>query len=73
MFQCHLDETFRDFDCSNSNIGLKYITSSILSPKLGTLYICYKNKNNCLKLLFILDDINPNQLCIKSNFKRYAW
>ena len=73
MFQCHLDETFRDFDCSNSNIGLKYITSSILSPKLGTLYICYKNKNNCLKLLFILDDIKL-QFCPSSTLgNKQGW
>lgn len=35
VFRCNLDSDFRQFECQQSDISIKYLSSTITSPQLG--------------------------------------
>lgn len=55
MFQCNLNSEFRQHECNQSDIGVKYLSSSISSPELDDLTIQFQPRHTLGKVFLIFD------------------
>lgn len=57
VFQCNLDNQFREFKCQQSTLNLKYINTSVTSPDLGKICLVLRILMKLIIGFFTLDDL----------------